>query len=235
MLKIAIIEDEQESRDLLYAHCSRYMEEHQTHFSVSCFCNGLDFLHEEGSWDILFLDIRMPVMNGVEVAKVLRRMDDLTSIIFVTSMPQFAIDGYSVRAMNYLLKPVAYETFSSAMRDAIRYQGKHKDVYCAVQTKDGLIKIRLSDLYYVEVRGHHAFYHTVSQVLQSTSTLKEIESKLQNQSFARCHASFLVNLEHVTRVNENTLMVHNEELPISRGKRKEFMNCFTNYLGGSLR
>lgn len=233
MLKIAIVDDNAENLKLLESYAERYQKETNSVFSVTAFPLGIDFLTDYGEgFDIIFMDIKMPLMDGMEIAKKLRERDKLSCIIFVTSFAQYAIDGYSVNALDFMVKPVEYETFAQKLKKAIRYQEKYAEQYYYIRSEDGLVKVKLSDLVYVESQGHCIYFHKSDECFRCFSSLKDIERDLLRSTFSRCHASFIVNMEHISSMKGNELLLDDKTyIPVSRGKRESFLNDFTKFLG----
>lgn len=208
MLKIAIVDDDVENLERMKSYAERYREESGALLTVMTFQMGIDFLTDYGDgFDIIFMDIKMPLMDGVAVARQLRERDKLSCIIFVTSFAQYAIEGYSVNALDFMVKPVAYETFAQKLRKAIRFQEKYAEQFYYIHTEDGLVKMKLADILYVESQGHSVYFYKKDGALRSIASLKDIERELENKNFCRCHASFLVNMEHITQFKGNKLIL----------------------------
>lgn len=120
MIKAAIVDDEQAARDLLQGYIKRYAAEHGIGFDVSLFSDGLDFLaSSKGGFDIVYMDIDMPDLDGMKTAEKLRAVDSSVVIVFVTNMMQFAVKGYEVGALDFLVKPVTYDNFALKLRRAV--------------------------------------------------------------------------------------------------------------------
>ncbi len=233
MYKIAIVEDDKAAAETLRGYLTRYGEEKKEDFHVSLFENGMQFLRELGTaFDIVFMDIEMPTMDGMETAELMRRSDDVTCLIFVTNMAQYAIKGYEVNALDFLLKPVSYPIFAFKLAKALSTVKKRSDDEIVIKTKAGLIRLVISDIYYLESFKHKVLYHTAREVVECWSTLAQEERKLLQHGFIRCHTSFLVNLRYVTKVENNTVFLGNVPLDLSRGKKTQFLNALTAYLGG---
>ena len=180
------------------------------------------------------MDIQIPDMLGMEAAKQIREMDHQVMIIFITMLTQYAIEGYSVGAFDYVLKPLRYEEFSTKM-DRVRRMLAHQNtsMVLEVRTKEEIRRISADDITFIEVSNHDILIHTDSEIIRQWGNLKSYEDKLASVHFVRCSASFLVNLKYVRAVNGNTVIVHGHELPISSSKRKEFLVALAQYKGGS--
>jgi len=230
---IAIIEDEDAPRDALLAYLKRFEGENDVTFSVDTFRSPIMLLENyKPKYDIIFMDIQMPDMNGMEAARRLRTVDQQVILIFVTNLTQYAIAGYEVSAMDYILKPVQYYSFAMKLTKAIWRLGGQSDDSINVTTDTGSARIRLKDIFYVEVRGHMLTYHTHEGNYYGFGSLASQEEKLREKGFVRCNSCYLVNLEYVQGVKGYTLTLKNgTELKISQPKKKSFLLALKEYHG----
>lgn len=237
MYHIAIVDDEISFSDTLKEYVAQYQKENNGEFQVSVFGNGLDLLanyHYE--YDLILLDIEMPGLNGMEVAQKIREMDDDVVLMFITNMAQYAIHGYSVGALDFVTKPLNYYTFSMKLSRALkRVQKKENEQKSIVLTlSNGLKKLDIKQIYYVEVQNRQLYYHTTEGVYELKGTMQSVEPMLAEHSFVKCNHWYMVNLLHVKEVKQNIVIVGNDELEISRRNKKVFMQALTEYLGGSV-
>jgi DNA-binding LytR/AlgR family response regulator len=236
MLNIIILEDQAEQADRLSHMLKKYAESHEGFaYNLKLYDRSIPFLTEyKCDADLLFLDIQIPDMLGMEAAKRIRQMDNRVMIIFVTMLTQYAIEGYSVGAFDYVLKPVRFEEFSSKMDRVCRMLAHQStSMTLEVRTKEEIRRINVDDITFIEVSNHDVLIHTDSEIIRQWGNLKTYEEKLAPAHFVRCNVSFLVNLKYVRAVNGNTVMVHGHNLPISSSKRKEFLMALAQYKGGS--
>lgn len=234
-MKIAIVDDEASGRELFRGFIERYQKVHGTVFAVSEFKDGLDFISNyTADYDVVFMDIKMPFMNGMETAKKLRTLDSSVALIFVTNMAQYAVKGYEVNALDFLIKPVTYFDFALKTDKALAHIAKREKSVLCVKTAVGIAKVVVSDIYYVEVSGRYVTLHTVSGAIEMHESMKNVEQQLSGDKFIRCDNSFLVNLAYVTRIDANSAIVAGREIPVSRAKRKKFMDALTIYLGKNI-
>ena len=234
MIQVAIVEDDPQEQQRLLKHLKRYAEERQLLFSFGLYQNAFDFLEEKRAFDLVFLDIMMPGMTGMEAAEKLRAHNDRTVIIFVTTMVQFAIKSYEVDALDYIVKPVSYERLTMKLSKAIQVISASAGGSLVINDANGMVKQSTNDVLYVEVSGHKLAYHTRSGVYTEYGSLSDLENVLRAYDFMRCNACYLVNPQHIQQVNskELTLLLSNgEKLKISQAKRKTFINDLTNWLG----
>ncbi|MCH3966170.1 MAG: LytTR family DNA-binding domain-containing protein [Bacilli bacterium] len=233
MYKIAIVEDSIEDRNALLALLGKYEKEHQASFSVSSFPDGLKFYgHYETGFDIVFTDIEMPLMDGMEAAKKIRDSDKRVQIIFVSKSAQYAVKGYEADAIGYALKPVTYFVIEELLDKAIKKLSLILDSFLLVNTDEEVVRIPIPSLQYIEVRDHYLFYHVSEKVYRSRrSSLAEEEKKLSQKGFSKCNNCYLVNLRHVVSIGKDSIMVGKEMLAMSRGKKAEFKDAFVRFAG----
>ena len=230
---IGIVEDQEDSADLLKTQLIHYQKENGLDIQIERYSSGEKLLEKYNpETDILFLDIEMPGLSGMEAAKLLRADYRDVIMIFVTNLAQYAIRGYEVGAMDYLLKPVPYAQMAMRMDRALYILRNRMDAELVVNNIKGLWKVRSKEIFYIEVTGHWLYIHTKDQVIKCMGSLSEMEKKLAGQHFARCGAGFLVNMIYIRRVSGvMVLMDDGAELPIGRTRKKVFMNQVTEYFG----
>lgn len=230
-MKIAIVEDDKESAAILMKYIDRYQKENGGGFEVKHFFSGLEFMSTEEIYDLVFMDISMPHINGMVTARELRKNNRVSSIIFVTSLAQYAVEGYEVDALDFILKPVEYYTFSLKIKKAIRIYEKNRSHCLSVPTEEGFACMNVDEVIYVEVSGHSLYFHTADTVVESRKgALKNYEQKLASFGFFRVNYYCLVNLKYVARCTGDILSVAGQELKISKSRKKEFMRALTDYL-----
>lgn len=233
MVRVAIVEDKKEYSESLHVFTKKFFKENSVEFTVDIIENGLDLVKRyKSQYDVLLLDIEMPLLDGMEAAKRIRQIDDSVIIIFVTNMAQFAVNGYEVDAVSFLVKPISYFMLSVAMKKALNLLVHRKNTDIMITTKQNIRVVSSDDLLYVESFKNDLFYVTSKEKIQARGVLKNIESKLSGHNFSRCNNGLLVNLKYVTSINNNIVVVNHEELPISRGRKKEFVDDFMSYIGG---
>lgn len=233
MIKIAIVDDDNTFVEQVNRFIDRFMQETKTECILSRYTSGMDFVSDYNPiYDIIFLDIEMPMMDGMETATRLRQIDQDVSIIFVTNMMQMAIKGYEVKALDFMVKPITYLNFAQKLKKAIDYVQRNYNHNIVLKTQDGFKKISIRDVKYVEVFGHSLIYHTQQGDIQVRGVLSQVESELETYSFLRCSNCFLVNLRYVDNFTSTSVEIGGVELPISRRKKKEFSEGLTDYLGG---
>jgi len=236
MLNITILEDQPEQAGRLTALLERYASEHaEFAYSLQHYEQSIQLLTEyRCDTDLLFLDIQVPDMLGIEVAKRIRAIDDKVMIVFVTMLTQYAIEGYSVGAFDYVLKPVRYEEFSAKMNRACRilsHRSSSKTI--DIRTKEDIRRVSVDDVTYIEISNHDVMIHTPNETYKQWGNLKTFEEMLAGDHFVRCNACYLVNLKYVKGIHGEQVQVNQEQLTISKSKRKDFMAAVARYKGGS--
>ena len=233
-MHIAIVEDEQEQRDLLQSYIQQYSKENGVSFSVEAFADGRILIDGYSSqYDIILLDIELPGMNGMEIAEYIRTKDDDVVLMFITNMAQYAVGGYSVGALDFVLKPINYSTFSMRFARAIKRAGLRKSAQILLNLPDCVRRIETQQIYYIEVMNKMLHYHTQLGEFVLRGTMQSVENELSRYNFVRCNHWYLVNLRHVTELRRDTVLVGQTELEISRRNRKAFLTALTAYVGGS--
>ena len=234
MLRIAVVEDDPSCSAVIKAHLDRYAQENSEDLQVTCFSDGMDIA--EGYrpvWDIIFMDIEMPHLDGMAAAERIRTADPAVVLIFITNMAQYAIRGYAVNAMDYVLKPINYYAFMLKMKKAVELIQSRVRASIILSLDGEMKRVPLHEILYVEVRSHCLHYCTAQGEYTATGSLKEVEQQLDSQDFVRCNSCYLVNLRHVTGIRDGAVAVGDVELQISRPKKKEFLRRLTDYVGGA--
>lgn len=235
MLHIAIVEDEIACAMQLAAHTERWQQETGIACETEQFTSGTRFLADyQPQWDLILLDIEMPGKNGIETAKQIRKVDPDVLILFVTNMAKYAIFGYEVNALDYMLKPVAYPAFALKMQKVLRSGKKVAQKQLILKREGATLKMPLSDIFYIETYGHELCYHTKSGRFTFTGdrTLRQLAEDLRPYHFALCNQCYLVNLWQVSGVRQDCAMVNGTALKISRNKQKPFMQALMQCFRG---
>lgn len=228
-MKIAIVDDEKKQREQLNEYVLRYLREIGQVAECALFSSSIDFVSDYTHYDIILLDIEMPDLNGMDAARKIRRTDTEAVIIFITRMAQYAICGYEVDALDFMVKPVSYFNLSVKFEKAFRSIPRKK--ICSVISDGTTYLLDERDIFYIEGSNQHVIYHTFRGNYKVYKTLKAVESTL-GKEFSRCNNSFIVNMRYLTCINGTDAVVCGERLPISRGRKKLFMEDVNRYLGG---
>lgn len=231
MTRIAIIEDDQAQADQLQACIERYCAEHALPVRVTQHLNVINFLEKySGDCDIVYMDIMMPMMNGMSAARLLREKDEKVTLIFVTSMRQYAIRGYEVAASDFIVKPLKYEEFAIKFaRTLDRLRPRGGDIL--LKSDLGFVRLDPARIAYVEVSSHHCLYHTDSGDFRQYQTMKSAENALAGHGFARPNNFTLVNLDRITRIDGKSVYLGELAFEMSHPRRKAFMAAYADFMG----
>lgn len=232
-IKIAIVEDEEIASKTLKDMLIQNAREKNRDYQISIFENGIVFLSAKKlDFDIVFMDISMPGMDGLATAKKMRHANPECYLFFVTDLAQYAIKGYEVDAIDYIVKPVVYDHLKSRLDKVCRLlEEKANEPKLSIKTEEGLIALRPSSIQYVEIIDHRLYFHTDGGTHCSYGSLSEIEKNLPKSDFVRCNHCYLVNLRYVASIDKNFVTIGENKLAISRTKKKMFVDAFTEYLG----
>ncbi len=231
MIKIAIVEDDKSYSEKLKKYIERYETECGQKFKTFLFEDGADIVENyTANYDIILMDIEMKFLDGMTTAEKIREIDNEVVIIFITNMPQYAMKGYAVEALDYVLKPINYFAFSQRIERAMARMERRTQKFVSVNYKGSVKKIRISDIYYIEVQNHDLIYHVKDSTVTTRGTMKELERSLENEGFFRCNKCYLVNLEHVEGCEENDVLVHGEKVQVSRARKKELLDVLNDYM-----
>ena len=229
----AIVEDESAEAERLSAMLGRYGEERGLVFNKRVFTLASDFLADyTGDYDVVFMDIQLPDLDGMSAAKRLRETDGSVVLVFVTNMSQYAINGYEVNAADFVVKPLIYESFALKLDRIFERMAKLAETVLPVNTGGGMVTLAASDIKYIEVMGHELIYHTTRGEYRSYGSLCKVEKRLEEARFVRCNNYYLVNPRYVQSVGAGSTVVGGDELSVSYARRKAYRKAIAEYLGG---
>ena len=235
MIRVAVAEDDARCFSQMEQYIGDFGRETGRAFQITHFDNGEDLVERyTPDYDLILMDVEMPFMDGMTAAGYVREKDPEVVIVFVTNLAQYAIQGYSVNALDYILKPLSYFSFSQRLNRALQYVRRREADYITVSVKGGAVKLEVDGIYYAERLGRQIMLHTRTGILASTATLQQLEEALEGRGFARCNKGYLVNLEHVDGVWDGCAVVHGDKLLISRGRRGPFLEALADCVGGAL-
>ena len=167
----------------------------------------------------------------METARRLREKDEKVCLLFVTHLANFAVEGYSVHALDFLVKPVSYENFGMKLERALTAAERARKKEILIAATQGERRVRIDELFYVEVMNHTLLYHTKEGVLSVRGSIRDCEERLSPYDFARCNKSYLVNMNYVTEIRRNEIRVDGDLLPIGSSRRQEFLRQLTEFMG----
>lgn len=233
-MRIAIVEDNADVRAQLCGFVEEYAAESGTALEVQTFVDGAAITPYPGGFDILFMDIEMPQQGGLVTAEHIRAVDQDVVLVFVTNMAQYAIRGYEVDALDFVLKPVNYYQFKVKLERAIHRVKRRGSAQIPIQTGGALRVLNTDDILYLETHNRMLYYHTAEEVLPVRASMQSAEKQLASYHFVRCNQCYLVNLRHIKSVQDDFVLVGQDRLAISRRQRTAFMSAVAAYVGGAL-
>jgi DNA-binding LytR/AlgR family response regulator len=233
--KIAIVEDELEYRQQVSEYILQYGEENGMHFEIEAFQDGREIMDADSrTFDIIFFDIEMPKVNGMDASKYIRERDENVVIVFITNLSQYAIQGYSVGAVDFVLKPINYYSFSLRLNRALSRVKKKETTDVIITTADGMKRLDTGDVFFVEIANRMLHYHTKHGEYVVRGTLQSAEAALTEYHFVKCNYWYLINLKYVSEIQKNMVFVADRKLEISRRNKAAFVKAVTDYIGGGV-
>lgn len=232
-MKIAIVEDIQEDRLWLSQKLEEFMKHNHLHFTLHQYTCAEDFMKEIDTihFDIVFMDIYLPEMSGMEAARYLRKKDKDCKLIFLTSSDDYLRQGYSVNASHYLIKPASDEDFAEAMSNC-RIQPQYKVPYLDFMSDKINIHLDTSQITYLDLQGRTVYVHTPSEIFPVNSTFRSLtEPLLEDERFLSCLQGIMVNMDYISGYRENVFILKNgETIPFKIRNRKQILQHYRNYI-----
>ena len=231
-VRIAIVEDDELQAQTLERYLERFSSENDVQFRVRRFGEAVSLLDDYSpDYDLIYMDIRMPYMNGMDAAHRLRALDQDVLLVFVTTLTQYAIAGYEVGALDYIVKPINYYDFALKLTRALKKLPQEATPgMLLVNSENGTVRLSPRNVRYIEVSGHQVIYHTLDGDVLQYGSLSNVEKQLDPVQFVRCNSCFLVNMMYVRGVKGYTLTMDDGELKISQPKKKRFMQAWDAWL-----
>lgn len=235
MFQVAVVEDESVYARTMEDYLNRYSQEKEFSLNVTMYSDAVELLTRyQPKFDLIFMDIQIPHINGFDAAQHLRELDPKVPLVFVTSHVQYAPKGYDVAAAGFLVKPVSYYSFYTLMDKIVRTTARDKDSELLVHTREGIRVLSYSEILYIEISNHSLKYVTERGELEATGSISALEEQLPGDRFVRCSNSFIVHLKFVRGVTGNTVQAGEKELPVSRSRKKDFLFRLMSYFGDQI-
>lgn len=235
--QVLIVEDNADERSRLRGCVEKYASEHNDELAITEYESAVPLIEASRTFDLIFLDINLPCgINGMEAARILRTYDETTQVVFVTDLAQYAVRGYEVDALGFIVKPISYYGISRYLDKALRVIRRNTGKNITVPLKRGLRMFPSTELVFAETAGHNLVYHLASgQPITARGSLSKLVEELEGEPFVRIASSFLVNMDHVRAIEEGSvIMSTGETLYFTRARKKEALATITSYLGGSI-
>lgn len=229
MIKIAVCDDEAIAIQDLNTQIKCFMEKAGEKFSVSSFFSGESLLKQifddNIHFDVIFLDIQMKDINGIQTAKAIRKKFGDCKIVFVTALKEYVFDAFDVEATNYLIKPIENSKFFEVMEKILASTQSNEESFLTISKNNEIKKVSFHDIIYCEVCNHRVFIYEKNLFHEYPSKIETLE-KLLSVDFFRCHRSYLVNLRHVNSYADGFICLPTgEKVPVAARRQKDFMKA----------
>lgn len=232
-LNIVICDDEFLHRSILKEFLVSILDEELLEYDLIEYSSGEDLISNYDKVDLLFLDIQMNELSGMDVARKIREFDNNVEILFTTSVEQYVFEAYEVKAYRYLVKPIEYEELKKQVKLCISdYLSKNSII--SIDSNKVTVKIPIGEILYVEVMKKEVTIYTEYKVYTIETSMKRVENKLSNYGFFRCHHSYLINLNKASEIRDKAIFINDTKIPVSRTKYKALKIKLVNLLGDSL-
>ena len=232
LVNIAILEDQQEQSDLLKSYLMALADANYS-FSISQFPSAEDFLADfsAGKFHLIFADIQLKLMDGLSCMERVRSMDREVIIVFLTSMAQFAINGYSVDAKDFIVKPLIYDVFAKKMARLLPMIKDRTPQLVNIAPSGNVPEIvSAGDIVFVEVFTHSVIYHLRDKDYEVYGSLKDAEQKLLPYDFIRCSRNTIINPAYITGIHENTVLLGDYQVDIGSTRKKAFLHDLNRWM-----
>ena len=234
MFSIAVVEDDDRDAEVL-DHClTRYAQQNDLEFQIHRFADAASFLKTYHSdCDLILMDIDLPAMSGMDAAREIRRIDRSVTLVFVTRMAQYAVEGYAVEAFDYILKPINDYSLNLKLPRILAHVGAQTGDRIMIRTDRETIGLQLRKIWYVEADGHYVNWHTADRVYRSLGTLKAVEQQLPD-SFCTISRWHVVNMQYVRSVMGDEALIGDRQLHIGRSYKQSFLKAYAGYMVGGV-
>lgn len=236
LIEVVLVDDEQLQLAYMKKLVTQAAETLELKVEIRQYLSGEAFLfalEDHPTWNLAFLDIEMEELNGMEVARIVREKAPQLELVFATAYAEYAIEGYEVQALDYLLKPINLEKITRVLKRYLEEQPE--DSAYIVEEIDGeTTRLNLEDILYVEANMGEVIIALTDKELSSKKSLSEFE-ELLDERFVSTHRSYLVNLQYVSRLLKKDVALSNgKQIPLSRRKANDVQTAFINYYKGSV-
>lgn len=235
MIRILLCDDDPAFLKQIESYIADFAEETSSEIAVSSYTDGGQLLELDVSpYDILLLDISMKESNGLDVAHRLRQKGCDICLFFITTMTQYAIEGYEVHAFGFLKKPIEYARFTEKITEAVAWCKRNKGIVLELKKGPDTFYIKSKDIIYVDVLKHELDIITKDGRQSFYVPITQLEASLAKLDFFRCHKSFLVNLGEIKSFGKDIIMSNGDIVPLSRRRKAEFLKALSAYAGRTL-
>lgn len=233
MFNIAICDDEILQRLNIVNKLKSVLKHFDFNYEIEQFNSGGNLLFSKSYFDIIFLDIKMKELSGIDTAKKLREKNNNSKIIFITSFKEYVFEAFDVSAFHYLLKPVSEDKILKIINRFLTsiQKEKNKDLYITITKCRQVIKVLLSSIYFFEMQNRIVIIHTTNGPIEYYDKISNVEEKIPCSDFFRCHRSYIVNLKYVMKFDRKSITLdNNAKIMLSQNRYDEFSKTFLIYL-----
>ena len=232
-MRICCVEDEIAQGELLKKRILTWGEANNVQINIDLYKSANEYLFNAGkySYDLIFLDIRMDDINGMELAKRIREEDKGVLLVFVTSEREFVFEGYEVNAYRYILKPISDEKLADVL-DYARKNAVRDEVSIVLKIDNEIVRIMRSDIIYVEVKGHYVDIHASDEIITCKMSFEDVLAKINGNSelFIKTHRSYAVNIDKILKIGRTELTLTGKEIiPVSKSMYESVNRAFIKY------
>lgn len=198
---------------------------------IAMFASGTELQSNLRSFfDVFFLDIDMPGINGIELGKLIRNENSNAFIVFVTSYPQYALEAFDCEAFHYLLKPIN-ESKAMHVLNSLVHKYRRKNKYHLIRIKNQTIRIHAKDIYYIEYCRRHVIYHLKNMEYETVGRFSDVYEDLKDFGFYQIHQGYIVNMDKIIGFDKySALLKDNKSVMISVRKRAEVLMAYAKYV-----
>lgn len=233
LVRVAIVEDETELHNYYRRMIEAWGNARNIRLITTFVESSEEYLFKydrQNIFDIIFLDVCMKNMNGMELAHEIRKFDRNVQIVFITGNREYVFEGYEINAVRYLIKPVEESDLAKALDACMEKLGKNREDYLTIKYHGENLKLSRSEIIFVKVDGHYLQMQTIDKIYEWKASLKEMMNKLDPARFVMANRSAVVNLEFVNKITREECILENGEIiPISRGAYGLLNDAFMKY------
>lgn len=232
MFSIALCEDNSLQREELKKNLEEVLTPLGIQYEILTFEKGEELLDAyPKNLDLLFLDIQMGNLTGMDTAREIRKYDDKVEIIFITALWEYIQKGYEVRAFRYLIKPVKFKELKEQVIPCVNNIIEKRYAYIRVKEKDNLLNIKIEDILFIETFERKVLIHTKNEDYLVKLSMNKLEKGLGNKGFFRCHTSYIINLLRVEEIKKDSVIIGKDIIPVSKHRIKNLKIKLTSILG----
>lgn len=230
MIQIAVCDDDLAMCDLLEQKLTALLKRLDEPAHITCYTNALQLAASSLRYDLIFLDIKMPDIDGLALAKTLRESDNPCALIFVTALRDYMPEAFELEAAGYLCKPIDDSRLESALKRAVKRLNADREECLLIQTMNWCKSVKIRDILCCEVINRKIYLHTRNEVIEYYGRIKDLEKRL-NGRFIKCHRSYLVNPAWVREYSDGQILLENgSRIPAARARRREFMDAMLQFM-----